>query len=1181
MALSGQRLEIEDFSGGLTSDFSVNAANKAEILDNVIPTHDKKLLQRWGSEIYDDTSTQPANATPVSKLFSFEESLFAIANQYLYYFSTAWTGITGPTSNPGAGIAFNDSVFSLSEWNSHMFFVSDELAKPSKLYKDEDGAFQVRTAGLPAIPATESTPRPTFDAELVTLVNLIKTRLVQHLNNNNGFGTILLFHTATDSSALSKIGDDCTDFDTAVVLLNELAEAYRIHNNDYIGGVYTLHFLERDGQVNFVPFTLVSSATAETRKEARDIAHDLYTKLHNHAGNLDIHDGTGGNTNTPPFVASSSDLLEEFTSGPRILQNISPVFDLANAIRKSYISHQEDATLAHTSTSTSATYTVTASPCFDQSSLVTLLLDLRLSYTNHLEDHLNFSTGLNTAQFAAQRLINSAFYIDLPTVPPDFFGGLSVGNVSEMSDALSEIKSKFNIHAEEFDIHYVTDPVTGFSGYSVTQPDVTFANYTYTFNYKYSYTVGSLSFIDRGPVLSVTVNETADIDSYAQEITLIPELVNSGEDNYDTATIEIEIHRTIKNGSTLYLVDTIANGVTEYTDDMPDATLINQTTLYTTGGGISNDPPPRCKFMHIVKNTAYYAFLEDTGEVFKNRIRHSKRGDVDSVPASFFDDIEDDFKGLSSAKGNAIAFGNESVYRMDGGFNNLGIGIFTHVEISASAGCVGQGSVVQAQDRVFWAGEDGFYVTDSFEVSKISEGLDDFYKDIVKSPNQRRRMRAAYSPLDRQIWWSYQSTETGQSVDNSIVLHLDHGVRADSTFSIMNNGDSWKPTALTFFEQEMIRGDHRGYVFRHNPSLKSDFKVDTSLAVASWTKLGVPFDWKITPINFGTTQRRKWFTKLGIMARDLSNLSIDIITTRDDNDDVTMKPIRHRANPIWDDPDAVWGTSSSWFSTINFKQGLIDEWRRFPSKIRANLRQIRFKQPTDMAIENSDEKDTADIVNSTMLVTLTDTTNKWHEYPEDFVLATDVDSYVQEYTVLSRSSDTVIKVRGKFTITAGTNDKIDYAETLAGPEKTLTLDAGIYEPAELAFHITKLFDDVEVLASQEITCSYDDSTEKFTFVTTQSADFDLLTNSGSNVATSPWTAMGFSTATDNQNATTYTGASVARGDLPADATAAEWVLRGRPKDERFNLLSLNIKWSIYSETQKDYGDVSSDTGEVQ
>ncbi len=169
---------------------------------------------------------------------------------------------------------------------------------------------------------------------------------------------------------------------------------------------------------------------------------------------------------------------------------------------------------------------------------------------------------------------------------------------------------------------------------------------------------------------------------------------------------------------------------------------------------------------NMFNNTFYYGAITDTGQFFPKRIIQSNQLQPDHAPLTFFDDLEDDLTGLSSTKSNLIALCKNSIYRMSGGFNTVGQGALTHDKISDIMGCLNAKGIVKTEVGVFFAGNDGFYYTDGYQLIKISLEINKIYQTLTASDNQKQSIQGAYDKDTRRVWWAMKSTPT--SVDNDI-----------------------------------------------------------------------------------------------------------------------------------------------------------------------------------------------------------------------------------------------------------------------------------------------------------------------------------------------------------------------------------------------------------------------------
>jgi hypothetical protein len=153
MSYNYQPLDIQDFTGGMTDDYINASPNMSQVLENFYILNNKTITTRPGTilEVATNADAQiPLGTERIGGLFSHEDYLFVQATNRIYYRNpTAYTQLLGPES----GVPFADSarltVVSHAIWNRHLILSNDAFDKPIKIYKDDAGVFQLRTAGLP------------------------------------------------------------------------------------------------------------------------------------------------------------------------------------------------------------------------------------------------------------------------------------------------------------------------------------------------------------------------------------------------------------------------------------------------------------------------------------------------------------------------------------------------------------------------------------------------------------------------------------------------------------------------------------------------------------------------------------------------------------------------------------------------------------------------------------------------------------------------------------------------------------------------------------------------------------------------------------------------------------------------------------------------------------------------
>jgi len=528
-------------------------------------------------------------------------------------------------------------------------------------------------------------------------------------------------------------------------------------------------------------------------------------------------------------------------------------------------------------------------------------------------------------------------------------------------------------------------------------------NYIYSFHYEYKYTSLDRTFENFGPVTQVLVNNSSDPGSNPNSISLIPIISNGSSDNWDTTNIKIYIYRTLAGGQTSYLIGSVTNGTTTFNDNFSDSSINNNFELYIDDGTLDNDAPPLSKYIHIVNNTAYYAHLKDSlGNIFSNTLRQSIPGQPDSVPQAFDIVVEDIITGMSSTKSVPIVLCKKYIYRIDNSFDQFGAGVPLPVRISDTAGCISNSSIVQAEDYIFWLGNDGIYGTDGYRVSKVSDGNNQNYQTFLEQTTQQTRLQGKFDEKNRRIFWAIQRDSSNLDNDSCLILDLRWGVSADMPLTTWS-GKSFRPSAIEFFNKQLYRADIHGYVLIHDDAYATDPKIDHTIAAADWNLETIIWEYDSILYNFGSTAQRKWVSKILLTGANKNNTSIQITAINDQGKIVRdLKEIRWRRNFVWGSDDFVWGSNDCiWDAT-----GLIEQWRRMPTKsLRLSYLQIKVTNSFTI-ISNSDNVGLATFNGVTKMITLP-SGYSWPDNSVDYEIATQVDGYQKLYTVISQSGDTI------------------------------------------------------------------------------------------------------------------------------------------------------------------------------
>lgn len=263
----------------------------------------------------------------------------------------------------------------------------------------------------------------------------------------------------------------------------------------------------------------------------------------------------------------------------------------------------------------------------------------------------------------------------------------------------------------------------------------------------------------------------------------------------------IRIYRTENNGTVPRLIGEISANDVLFTDYFADGSLSSNETLFSNGGLLEPYIIPAAKYSTILNSTAYFAngcYLRKNHptlptrtvqqELSSNRIWQCLAGEIDYVPATNYLDVDDIITGISNTTSHVIVFTRSKIYRIEGAFDDLGNGGMVAIKIHDSAGCISNRSIVKAGDMLYFAGNNGFYVTNGYQVTRLPQKDD---KAIVETFNRivqqdgilnRKYISGTYDAIRNKVFWTYKKllyknvSRTGGSttmgVDNTYGLTI-------------------------------------------------------------------------------------------------------------------------------------------------------------------------------------------------------------------------------------------------------------------------------------------------------------------------------------------------------------------------------------------------------------------------
>lgn len=998
-------ISVSSFSGGITDEVVGAPSNRYLRGDNLLVNRDEQLYSRPGSDFLDANYAQlPTGVQEVSALFNFktDTTLFALSSTSLYRKSTtAWTAILGPTSHLAFPDAISGSRFTSAEWKGHLFLADSTQGWPLKVYIDETGAYQARTVGMPPVADSANYVTATVLAAAITLANELRTDMALHWAN-------LTKHRAADTVAAALLSAAAaTDLPTLLILVNQLISAHGSHYRDgATAGVYHTPYLDYSTTQAMAPLSdmkLASTITATTLLHCVSLLNDLKTKYNSHDGSAVLHkDQSGTFPITSPFLSA--------TSGPSFAGPEATMYALANVIKAQWNLHLIDAAAATDAHGLAdGTNTITEAAATTPETLELLLWNFFYSYfifggTSHYADAAlpaawTWHIAAGTATHPQTHVVNAGTLLSATRVAADAFGGARGGNNTVLVARLNEIRTVMNAHMGDLGSHFTNNPAS-YIPETIPGSTLTLGNYLYAFVWKYSYYVATENFIDRGPPLLKSATSVMSVENTPMVISNLPVFTNAANQNHDTTNMVLEIYRTTTNGTEYFLVGSVANGVTTFTDSVTDIELQTKEQLYTAGGVVDRDQPPRCKFVHQVNNFNYYGNIIDASGVYlPHRIRQSLANSPSASPGDFFVDLPRDVMGVSSARDIPVAFTASGVYRLAGSMSEVGTGAIDGPSISENIGCVASGSIVKIEEGLVFAGTDGFYYTDGYRLQKLSKHWNTTYQGLISSATKRGNIAGTYDKLNRRVWWAV-TRDNALVNDACFILDLEFGLKEDACFTTASGGDSFNPTAITFFNGQLVRGHQYGYVFAHDDLTTADPEVDRALGVAFWNTQAVIYDYLSVAFDGGTTQLRKRASLLITQFNGVGNASIQPIAVNDlGKSTKSLTPIAYRGNMVWGDPQVVWGDSTVEWDT----EGEIEEKRHFTGgALNFTHKQIGF---TNARVDycNSDVYGKATLTRATPIFVLLGVAIWPLGLASEMTVAFENDGYVLEFAIVSQT----------------------------------------------------------------------------------------------------------------------------------------------------------------------------------
>jgi len=380
----------------------------------------------------------------------------------------------------------------------------------------------------------------------------------------------------------------------------------------------------------------------------------------------------------------------------------------------------------------------------------------------------------------------------------------------------------------------------------------------------------------------------------------------------------------------------------EGSDTTSDAELVLNESLYTEGGVSENAAPPLAKYVTTAKDAVWFCNINTA----PNRIQQSKRLAPYACPGDYYIDVDEDITGVGTSRDYPIVFTENKVYRIEGFIDNIGRGDLQKRVITDRVGCINYRTIVQTRQGLYFAGRDGFYFTDGYDIKCISrEKIDETYRDIILTQARINNLNAAYNSIEQKVYFSAQL-----AADNDIIFSYDEIHEAWTTITGQTD---FIPTAMTSIGSQFLRGDDEGYIYVFDNDASTDMVREVGVDVTTWGEEAIVYTFKHIALNFGEFDTKKWVNKVTLQLRDETGQHVKIESYDEDSlAPVELKPITSVGLLAWGESGTSWGSTGLTWG----RSHIVSKTRRFPAgHLRTRFKQLNLTNQDDAVIQCSDD----------------------------------------------------------------------------------------------------------------------------------------------------------------------------------------------------------------------------------
>jgi len=351
---------------------------------------------------------------------------------------------------------------------------------------------------------------------------------------------------------------------------------------------------------------------------------------------------------------------------------------------------------------------------------------------------------------------------------------------------------------------------------------------------------------------AVPIEVVLDGGTDAQLVTIkVPTLRITSKEN-----VTIDVYRTEASGTIFYKVTSVDSPVmndktTDYvsvSDGLTDDDLIDNETLYTTGGVLDNIVAPQASIIESSKDRIFLAGLEDVNKIqYSKIVSEGKPVEFNDTLTTLVNPFGGAITSLKVMDDKLIIFKESAIYYMSGdGPNNLGEqdSFITPELISSDMGCVNRDSIALTAQGLFFQSKKGIYLLGrDLSISYIGAPVEKYNSltitsaDVINDKNQVRFATEEGTCLVYNYFVNQWATYTNQpSLDAAIVNYKYYYLRPESAIYLendtySNNGTDIKMKIETgWINFAGVQGLQRVYRLLLLGEFKSDHKLRIKVA---------------------------------------------------------------------------------------------------------------------------------------------------------------------------------------------------------------------------------------------------------------------------------------------------------------------------------------------------------------